>query len=181
LIPLVRLVLQSIKKYRVYKHKRKTSRKKTPSICIFVFLLVILVFRFLTVGLGLIRYTNRYLLFIFYSLIANQTLAPSRATSANNNPVFLKRASSKIVFQTNRTLLATSTKIDFIILIYALSLVFLVLIISFVSLYYRVGKILPVYCVFILYKINRNTQVVIIFLNKEIKGLFFVYTRLRIY
>jgi RsiW-degrading membrane proteinase PrsW (M82 family) len=93
----------------------------------------------------------------------------------------LKKTSNKIVFQTNRTLFATSTKIDSTILIYALSLVLLVLIISFVFLYYRVGRIFPVYYISVPYKINKNTQVIIVFLSEDTKGLFFIRARLRIY
>jgi hypothetical protein len=143
--------------------------------------LAILVFRPLAVSLGLIHYTNGCLLSIIYSLIAKRILAPSRVASANSSPMFLKRASNRVVFQTNKTFLVTSTKIDSIILIYTLSLVFLVLIISFVFLYYRAGRILPAYYVFVLYKINRSMQVVIAFFSKKTKGLFFVYARLRIY
>jgi hypothetical protein len=135
----------------------------------------------LAVSLRLIRYTNGCLLSIVYSLIAKQILAPSRAISTNSNPVFLKKTSNKIVFQTKRTLLTASTKIDSIIFIYVLSLIFLVLITSFVSLYYRINKVIPVYYISVLYKINKSTQVVIVFFSKKTKGLFFIYTRLRIY
>jgi hypothetical protein len=180
-IPLVRLVLQSVKKCRVCRYKRRISRRRAPSICTFVFLLVILVFRPLAVGLGLIHYTNGCLSSIVYSLIAKRTLASSKATSANSSPTSLKKASYRVVFQTNRTPLATSTKIDSTILTYAPSLVLLVLITSLVFLYYQAGRILPVYYVFVLYKINRSTQVVIVFFSKKTKGLFFVYARLRIY
>jgi hypothetical protein len=165
----------------IYRYKRGTSRKRAPNIYIFVFLLAILVFCFLAVSFRLIYYINRYLLFIIYSFIAKQTLAPLRAASADSSPASLKRTNNRIVFQTNRTLLVTSTKIDSIILIYTLSLVLLVLITSLIFLYYRVSKILLIYYVSVLYKININIQVVIIFLNKKTRGLFFVRARLRIY
>jgi hypothetical protein len=157
LILLVKLVLQSVEKYRICKHKRGTSRRRAPSIYTFVLFLVILVFLPLAASFRLIHRTNRYLLSIIYSLIAKQILAPSRAASADNSPAFLKKASNRVVFQTNRTLLAASAKIDSIILIYALSLVLLVLITSFIFLYYRAGRILSVYYISVLYKINRNT------------------------
>jgi hypothetical protein len=147
----------------------------------FCFFLAILVFRLLVVSLGLIRRTNRYLLFIIYNLIAKRILAPSRVVSANSSLISLKRASNRVVFQTSRTLLATSTKIDSIILIYAPSLIFLILIISFIFLYYRAGRILLIYYVSVPYKINKNIQVVIIFFSKKTRGLFVVRARLRIY
>jgi hypothetical protein len=150
-----------------------TFRRRAPNIYTFVFLLVILVFRFLVIGLRLIRRINRYLLSIVYSLIAKRTLAPLRVISADSSPVSLKRTSNRVVFQTNRTLFAASTKIDSTILIYVLSLVFLVLIISFIFLYYRVDKVFLIYYIFVLYKINRNTQVIIIFFSEEARGLFF--------
>jgi hypothetical protein len=155
-IPLVGLVLQSREKYKVRRYKRGISRRKAPNIYIFVFFLVILVFCFLAVSLRLIRYTNRYLLSIIYSLIAKRTLVFSRAASANNSPVFLKKTSNRVVFQTSRTFLAASIKIDSIILIYVLSLVFLILMISFVFLYYQAGRILPVYYISVPYKINKS-------------------------
>jgi hypothetical protein len=117
---------------------------------------VILVFRPLAVSLRLIRYTNGYLSSIVYNLIVKRILVPSRAVSANSNPASLKRTSNRVVFQTNRTPLATSTKINSIILIYTLSLIFLILITSFISLYYRAGRILLVYYIFVLYKINKS-------------------------
>jgi hypothetical protein len=179
LIPLVRLVLQSIEKCRVYRYRHGTSRRRAPNICFFF--LEILVFRPLAVSFGLIRYTNKYLLSIIYSLIAKRILALLRAASTNGSPASLKKASNRVVFQTNRTFLVTSTKIDSIILIYVLSLILLVLIISLVFLYYQASRILLVYYIFVLYKINRSIQIVIIFLNKKTKRLFFIYTRLRIY
>jgi RsiW-degrading membrane proteinase PrsW (M82 family) len=142
---------------------------------------VILVFRPLAVSLRLIYYTNRYLLFIVYNLIAKQTLAPSRAVSANSSPASLKRASNRVVFQTNKTPLATSTKINSTILTHALSLVLLVLITSPVFLYYQAGRIFPIYYTSVPYKINKNIQIVIIFFSKKTRGLFFIHTRLRIY
>jgi hypothetical protein len=181
LIPLIRLVLQSVEKYMVRRRRRGTSRRRALNIYIFVLFLVILVFRLLAVGLRLIYRTNRYLLFIIYSLIAKRILAPSRVVFANSSPISLKRTSNKIVFQTSRTFFTTNAKIDSIILIYVLSLVFLVLIISLVFLYYKAGRILLAYYIFVLYKINRSMQIVIAFLSKKTKGLFFIYTRLRIY
>jgi hypothetical protein len=120
-------------------------------------------------------------LFIVYSLIAKQTLSPLKTTSANSNPAFLKRTSNRVVFQTNRTLFVTNTKINSTILIYTLNLIFLILITSFIFLYYRAGRILLIYYISVPYKINRSMQVVITFLNKKARGLFFVYARLRIY
>jgi hypothetical protein len=180
-IPLVGLVLQSIKKCRVCRHKHRTSRKKTSSIYTFVFFLAILVFRLLAVNLGLIYYTNGCPLSIVCSLIAKQILAPSRAASANSSPASLKKTSNRVVFQTNRTPLAASAKINSIILIYTLNLILLVLITSFVFLYYRANKVLPVYYTSVPYKINRSMQVIIAFFSKKARGLFFVRVRLRIY
>jgi hypothetical protein len=180
-IPLVGLVLWFIEKYRVRRYKRGTSRKKTLSIYIFVFLLAILIFRPLIINLRLIYRTNRYLLFIIYSLIAKRTLAPSRIVSADSSPMFLKKTNNKVVFQTNKTLLVTNTKIDSIILIYTPSLIFLVLIISFIFLYYRASKVFLIYYISIPYKINKNIQIIIIFLSKKTRRPFFVYIRLRIY
>jgi hypothetical protein len=173
--------MQSVEKYGVRRHKRGTSRKRAPSTCIFVFLPAILVFRPLAVSLRLIRCINGCLSSIVCSLIAKRILAPLRAVSANGSPVSLKRASNRMVFQTNRTPLAASAKIDSTILIYAPSLVLLVLITSLIFLYYRADRILPAYYASVLYKINRSMQVVIVFLSEEAGGLFFVRARLRIY
>jgi hypothetical protein len=120
-------------------------------------------------------------LFIVCSLIAKRTLALLRAVSANSSPASLKRVGNKVVFQTKRTLFVTSAKIDFTILIYALNLILLVLITSFIFLYYQAGRVFLAYYVSILYKINRNTQVVIVFFSKKTKRLFFIRARLRIY
>jgi hypothetical protein len=125
-IPLVGLVLQSVEKCGVCRRKHGTSRRRALSTCIFVFLPVILVFRPLTISFGLIYYTNRYLLSIIYSFIAKRTLAPSRVVSADGSPASLKKASNRMVFQTSRTPLVASTKINSIILTYAPSLVLLV-------------------------------------------------------
>jgi hypothetical protein len=180
-IPLVGLVLQSVEKYKVRRRKHRTSRKKAPSICIFVLLLAILVFCPLAAGLRLIRCTNRCLLSIVCSFIVKRILAPSRAASANSSPASLKKASNRVVFQTGRTPLVANTKIDSIILTYAPSLILLILMIYPFSLYYRAGRVLPAYYVSVLYKINGSMQVVIVFLSKKTRGLFFVYARLRIY
>jgi bacteriorhodopsin len=101
-ILLIRLVLQSVEKCRVRRHKRGTSRRRALNIRIFVFLLAILVFRLLAVGLGLIRRTNRCLSYIVCSLIAKRILALSRAASADGSPASLKRAGNGVVFQTGR-------------------------------------------------------------------------------
>jgi hypothetical protein len=142
---------------------------------------VILVFCLLAVGLRLIRCTNRFLLSIVCSLIAKRILAPSRTVFASSSPAFLKRTSNRVVFQTSRTPLAASTKINSTILTCAPSLMFLVLITSPVFLYYRAGRVLPVYHVSVPYKINRSTQVVIAFLSKKARGSFFIHVRLQIY
>jgi hypothetical protein len=135
-IPLIGLVLQSVEKCGVCRRRRRTSGRRALSIYIFVLLLAILVFSLLAVGFRLIHYTNRYLSSIVCSFLAKRTLVPLRAASANSSPAFLKKTSNRVVFQTNRTPFVTSTKIDSTILTYAPSLVFLVLIVSFVFLYY---------------------------------------------
>jgi hypothetical protein len=180
-IPLVRLVLQSVEKYGVRRRGRGISWKRAPSACTFVFLPAILVFRPLAVSLGLIRRTNGCLSSIVCSLIAKRTLAPSRAASADSSPTSLKRAGNRVVFQTGRTPLAASAKIDFTILTCAPSLVLLVLMTSPVSLCHRAGRILPAYYASVPYKINGSTQVVTAFLSEEAGGPSFVRARLRIY